>query len=1429
MLRILFFLVSGIRFILAFVEMELHEEDNSFEFAGAVGFFDAPQSSPRQQRARSVSDSGAMGFFDVLDTVSEIAIGYRQAAFVFNGSSSDAPLDRDELASVLNNNSSSLGKLVVRNNQLSSTDFQVLSGSLLRLHHLCIMDFSGNQLGVSGLITLLDCCRGNVGLSELHLASIGLNDRVADDYDCVCRTLDDFPVLQVLDLSGNGLGPEVIRAIGLSASEHPCLQILRLERNNVSVTTAVGILQYLSGNITLHTLILGEESKPSSRAITMKSLLKRTFRHEKDALADALVSNIALRTLQVDSISTHDMSKVRAILLQNQNIWSLREGGNLSRADLSHRGLTTVHSYVFTLTHIVELDLSGNSLDALPESVTSLKNLQWLSLENNMIPSTALPFHLCNLRKLRILLISGNPFCSELPRNVAVDSCPALLQYFRDILKVNDMESQVAVLCTSLDEKTGEIAKELERRSRLARRANSDPRNAMVRLRVIGNLASSALVGKFGFVSQSPRKSRRSSMTIPKNSTDNKRSSNRSALSPEQARKSLTNSDKDINSLGSTIWGVVRECSSIQFPVFSPFHKIIVISVSLTSPDWESRVREMISLTGSNNSDTNNAFVILVINGVSSITLDARKGLMHSVSRRLRRYGVRDVIPISHDSEFQLVCDAVNIAILTLVEIVGTHVPRSYSSLFASFQSEPTHAPLQPLARFNSHTQISALQWAQVAGIASQPIGGFICTSLEWAITCFECIADTDVSVFQADDYQALFPSESFRFESRNFALMFLEHCKVIVRIGWEHEQWIVNRRLATAFPGQMQLRTLPAAPVGAILCVRLFRINSALEMSVSSIVRKLFLQAIGVLTDISAVSMDGFCGSLEVKDISYLVQVAIERTSSLTVVVSTHCDVSGQVVHMVTTAIERALEEDMLDFSRLFQAADGSELDLDRLVTELLNSTSRQALDMTLSSSIGRHLPLLPDILLLDAARVFWDELKVEHTIGRGSFGEISLATFRNQKKVAVKKITRQQDSQGSPFSIQRESLREIWVLSLLKHPNIVALVGACFSPLAICMEFLELGSLRGFLDSHTILPWPIRCSLLLDMAGGMEYAHSLHPPLVHSDLKSPNVLLSLLNGVLVAKIADLGLASFTSMNAVTMVDNPLWAAPEMIKHAVCSPSVDIYSFGIIMWELCSGLLPFAIELQQLGGFLAKLSEEILNGRRPPLTQVDSSVPEDALQLMKECWAHDSAQRPGFRSIVGRLLRQSSSIRNATSPQGIRPYLTTPIPSETKAIALVGDWIVALTTDGRLWVFESVTMKFLQTLRWKLGERIRTASAVSLGTEAYFIFGGDSIFILSETMAARQVQSNLSFLDVMCVVGTSLWVAGRNEGGIAMQIWNENSWNGGAWKMDCRAQIATMSVVKHETWCVYHEKDGSAIATIPITVTFLCCCCCNH
>jgi hypothetical protein len=71
--------------------------EDGMEFAGAVGFFDAPKSSPRARRARSVAESGAMGFFDVLDSMSEKALGFRQAAYVHSGPT----LGRDELSQVL--------------------------------------------------------------------------------------------------------------------------------------------------------------------------------------------------------------------------------------------------------------------------------------------------------------------------------------------------------------------------------------------------------------------------------------------------------------------------------------------------------------------------------------------------------------------------------------------------------------------------------------------------------------------------------------------------------------------------------------------------------------------------------------------------------------------------------------------------------------------------------------------------------------------------------------------------------------------------------------------------------------------------------------------------------------------------------------------------------------------------------------------------------------------------------------------------------------------------------------------------------------------------------------------------------------------------------------------------------------------------------
>ena len=138
---------------------------------------------------------------------------------------------------------------------------------------------------------------------------------------------------------------------------------------------------------------------------------------------------------------------------------------------------------------------------------------------------------------------------------------------------------------------------------------------------------------------------------------------------------------------------------------------------------------------------------------------------------------------------------------------------------------------------------------------------------------------------------------------------------------------------------------------------------------------------------------------------------------------------------------------------------------------------------------------------------------------------------------------------------------------MNFLQHPKIITLIGVCFQPMSMVLEYMELGDLRKFLDGHTDLPWTTRISLLSDIAEGMTYAHSQWPPIVHKDLKSPNVFLTMCRGRIMAKVADLGLAEvLPKTSKVQGVDNPIWAAVEIIQGALCTEKVDVWSFAIMV-----------------------------------------------------------------------------------------------------------------------------------------------------------------------------------------------------------------------------------------------------------------------
>lgn len=150
------------------------------------------------------------------------------------------------------------------------------------------------------------------------------------------------------------------------------------------------------------------------------------------------------------------------------------------------------------------------------------------------------------------------------------------------------------------------------------------------------------------------------------------------------------------------------------------------------------------------------------------------------------------------------------------------------------------------------------------------------------------------------------------------------------------------------------------------------------------------------------------------------------------------------------------------------------------------------------------------------------------------------------------------------------------------LRHPNIVMFMGACtkLPNLAIVLEYCSRKSLWNLLQNHEIkLTWEDRRRLALEIAKGMNYLHSFPTPVLHRDLKRYPVLSSL--NILIddgyrPKIADFGWTRLKADIMTGKIGTYQWMAPEVIKSQKYTEMADVFSFGVILWEIAAREPPY-------------------------------------------------------------------------------------------------------------------------------------------------------------------------------------------------------------------------------------------------------------
>ncbi|XP_007444794.2 protein-tyrosine kinase 6, partial [Python bivittatus] len=261
-------------------------------------------------------------------------------------------------------------------------------------------------------------------------------------------------------------------------------------------------------------------------------------------------------------------------------------------------------------------------------------------------------------------------------------------------------------------------------------------------------------------------------------------------------------------------------------------------------------------------------------------------------------------------------------------------------------------------------------------------------------------------------------------------------------------------------------------------------------------------------------------------------------------------------------------------------------------------------------------------------------EEFRLIQKLGAGYFGEVYEGLWKDKVKVAVKVLSK------ADLTCQDTLKNEIEALKLLKHKNILFLYAICSlgDPIYIITEIMSKGNLLAFLRGSEGRQMEVveLVSLASQVAEGMSYLESQN--FIHRDLAARNILVGENN---ICKVGDFGMARLIKDDIYHSYSHKIpykWTAPEAISHSCFSIKSDVWSFGILLYEIMTrGQNPYP------GMSNWEVLTHVQNGFRMPCPP---KCPPTMYAIMGKCWQLDPSQRPNFTNIR-ELLQNFTSYEN--------------------------------------------------------------------------------------------------------------------------------------------------------------------------------------
>ncbi|XP_013111387.2 serine-rich adhesin for platelets [Stomoxys calcitrans] len=320
-----------------------------------------------------------------------------------------------------------------------------------------------------------------------------------------------------------------------------------------------------------------------------------------------------------------------------------------------------------------------------------------------------------------------------------------------------------------------------------------------------------------------------------------------------------------------------------------------------------------------------------------------------------------------------------------------------------------------------------------------------------------------------------------------------------------------------------------------------------------------------------------------------------------------------GKVEHYRVKYLENKLTiDDEEYFENLGQLVAHYEADADGLCTQLIKCLPKQ----------GKQEYCINSKDFIDKGWVIPEaDLQLRESIGKGEFGDVMLGILRNEK-VAVKMLK----DEGAV----QKFLAEASVMTTLEHENLVKFIGLVFTSKHIYLvtEYMSKGSLVDYLRSRgrQHITKKDQINFAYDTASGMEYLEA--KKVVHRDLAARNVLIS---EDCVAKVSDFGLAREECYNLDVGKLPIKWTAPEALKNWRFSNKSDMWSFGILLWEIYSfGRVPYP---------RIPLTDVVKHVEVGYKMEAPEGCPPEIYEMMRQAWDLNPAKRPTFAELKVKLL----------------------------------------------------------------------------------------------------------------------------------------------------------------------------------------------